>query len=219
MTDRPRKAAARGDPKRLAKGVTVTVMIDRYFGIHQHVIRSGLLNKLRPSAVLLYLYVLERSEFFCSREIRLLDTDIRVAINVARRTLVRDRQELNEHGLVQCISPAIGEKYTYTLCDPLTKKPYPGDPKVSIKYVKRGASKPEQPEPEPEGNVMKQSASQEQPEPALEASTNCPVHGWENPCPQCGIKGPESPQEIRKQPELVRKPKDMDEHGLPLEFK
>jgi hypothetical protein len=207
----------------------VTVMFNRYFGIHQHVIRSGLLNKLRPSAVLLYLYVLERSEFFCSREIHLLDTDIRAAINVARRSLVRDRQQLNEHGLVQCIRPAIGEKYTYTLCDPLTKKPYPGDPKTRIKYVRQdasNASEPEQPaKPEPKGDVMK-----EQLEPTSEVlSTNCPVHGWQNPCPECVHKKggrrsgwepeqPESSPEIRKQPEVVQKPKDMAEYGLPLKF-
>ena len=131
----------------------MTVMLPRFFGVPRNLICPALLDKLRPSALKLYLHVLERSEFFCSREIRLLDTDIRVAINVARRSLVRDRQQLSEFGLVQCVRPAVGQRYVYTLLDPDTKQPFPGDPKARIKYVRRPISETSQPElvQKPEG--------------------------------------------------------------------
>jgi hypothetical protein len=217
MADRPRKAAARGEPKRLAKGVTVTVMIDRYFGIHQHVIRSGLSGKLSPSAILLYLYVSERSEFFCSREIKVSDSEIHAAMQISPRTLTRDRQQLNECGIIQSNRPGPGYKYTYTLCDPLTKKPYPGNPKVPIRYVKRPVSETtQQPSDtpteqhantEPNGETMQQDEKELTKQPD-DPAQSCPIHGWKYPCAEC----------VKDSKRKAAQPAGMTEHGVPLGF-
>jgi hypothetical protein len=54
----------------------MTVMIYGFYGVHQHLNRGGLLLKLAPSALRLYLHLKERSEYFCNRELHLTDSEI-----------------------------------------------------------------------------------------------------------------------------------------------
>ena len=199
----------------------MTVMLDRFFGVHPAVIRSGLLIELTPSAVNLYLYIMERSEFFCSRELHLTDSDIEAALKVSQRTLTRDRQQLNEHRLIQSNRRGLGYRYTYTICDPMTGQPYDGDPKVRIKHqpMRPASLEPEKPEaakPQPKEKTVRQAVkespqeTQKQPEPVQ----NCPTHGWSYPCPQCSkdsksLRSGSNGSDVHPQ---------RTEHGLPLKF-
>jgi DNA-binding transcriptional ArsR family regulator len=111
-------------------------MIDRFFGIHQEFIRSGLCAKMKDGENRLYLFVMHKSERFSSLQITATDSEIRSAVGVAGRTLCNARKKLFEYGLI-CSRRGGGGRYTYTICNPETGKPYPGDPKVRVPYENR----------------------------------------------------------------------------------
>lgn len=115
----------------------MTVMIDRFFGLHQQVIRSGLWKKMRPGEKDLYVFLMHKSERHCTRELRCTDMEIDEAIGVKPRTLCNARKKLEEHGLIRCLR-RLGNRYEYVLCDPATRQPYPGNPKQAVLYAKKG---------------------------------------------------------------------------------
>ena len=119
----------------------MTVMIDRFFGVHPEVIRAGLLSRLREGEIRLYLALMERSEYLCTRELTLTDEQFRDLVKVAPRTSCNARKKLQEVGLIQYRRGG-GNKYVYVICDPTTGKPYPGDPKVKIPYQKVNETHP-----------------------------------------------------------------------------
>lgn len=114
----------------------MTVMIDRFFGVHPEVVRSGLWAKMKPGEKDLYIYLMEQSERHCQRELTRTDQQITQLVGVAGRTLCNARKKLKEDGLIQCKSGS-GNKYQYTICDPTTGKPYPGYPKTPAKYQRK----------------------------------------------------------------------------------
>lgn len=111
-------------------------MIDTFFGIHPHVIRSGLWANMRPGEKDLYVYLMEESERYRTRELRRTDAEIQAAVGTAPRTLCDARKRLAEHGLI-VYRRGSGNKYTYVICDPLTRAPYPGDADKPVPYRKR----------------------------------------------------------------------------------
>jgi len=119
------------------------------------VIRSGLVKQLSPSAILLYLYLMWRSEYLCNRVIRARDCDIRDAMELSSRAARNARIELQECGLIHCVR-GTGNVYIYTICDPKTKQPYPGDSKIAMVPPKRGHSDSEQASPADAQRVGKQ---------------------------------------------------------------
>jgi hypothetical protein len=114
----------------------VTVMIDSFFGVHPHLLRSGLWRKMKPGEKDLYLYLMEESERRCTREITATDAQVTVAVGAASRTLCNARKRLREYGLIHHKSGQ-GNKYTYVICNPKTGHPYGGDPRVSIVAPRR----------------------------------------------------------------------------------
>jgi hypothetical protein len=117
----------------------LTVMIDSFFGVHPWVIRSGLWAKLKPGEVNLYIYLLEQSERFCTRQIRATDAQIEMAVGTASRTLCNARKKLQENGLIR-YERGQGNKYAYTICNPKTGQPYPGNPRQPMVVPKRSRS-------------------------------------------------------------------------------
>lgn len=115
-------------------------MLDSWFGIPPHIVRSGLWAKMKPSELRLYGYLMERSEFYCSREFQMKDCDLQ---GVSPRAACNARKKLQEYGLIQ-YKAGLGNRYTYTICDPKTKQPYPGDPKIAIVMPKRSRSNAEE---------------------------------------------------------------------------
>ena len=122
----------------------MTVMFPKFFGVPQQVVRKSTLAAMKPSEVYLYIYLQERSEWYCSRVIRATDAEISAKVRVAPRSLRNARVKLQERGLIQYKKGA-GNKYVYTICDPETGQPYPGDPRKPIRYKKRSQ--------EPDGDV------------------------------------------------------------------
>lgn len=117
----------------------MTVMIDSFFGIHPWVVRSGLWAELKPGEVNLYIYLLEESERRCTRRITATDTQIGKAVGTASRTLCNARKKLQEYGLIEC-ERGLGNKYDYTICNPKTGQPYPGNPCEPMVVPKRSKS-------------------------------------------------------------------------------
>jgi hypothetical protein len=122
----------------------VTVMIDRFFGLPQQIVKSGLWKKMLPGEKDLYIFLMEESERCCTRQMCCTDAQITKSVGVSKRTLCNARKKLQERGLISCARHQ-GNKYMYTICDPATGKPYPGDPKLKIEYVKQSAEKPTEP--------------------------------------------------------------------------
>lgn len=129
FTTRPRGFYGR------TQGILVTVMIESFFGVHPHVIRSGLFAKMKPGEVKLYVYLMEQSERYCTRRLKRTDAAIRNAVGVSERTLCNARKKLSEYGLI-LREKGEGNKYTYTICNPITRRPYPGDPKARMHLPK-----------------------------------------------------------------------------------
>ena len=106
----------------------MTVMLDRFFGVHPEIVRSGVLKDMSEGEIRLYLALMERSEYRCNRELTLTDEELRELVGIAPRTSCNARKSLQERHLIQC-KRMTGNKYRYTICDPKTCEPYPGHPK------------------------------------------------------------------------------------------
>jgi len=125
----------------------MTVMIDRFFGVSQHVVWSGLWKKMKPGEKDMYVFLLAKSERYCTRELTCSDAEIAQTVGVRPRTICNARKKLQEHGLICCIRKG-GNKYRYAICDPTTDKPYAGDPTRPVvcripKRTKTGGLEPD----------------------------------------------------------------------------
>jgi hypothetical protein len=122
-------------------------MLDSFFGVHPHVVRAGLWAKMRPGEKDLYVYLMEESERCRTRLIKATDASIHALVGVAPRTLCNARKKLREYGLILYRAEQ-GNRYAYTICDPKTGAPYPGDPKDRVDRANRTESNhPETPRP------------------------------------------------------------------------
>ncbi len=114
----------------------MTVMLDSFFGLHQHVVRSGQWAKMKPGEKDLYVYLMEESERHRTRLIKATDPAIQALVGAAPRTLCNARKKLREYGLI-LYKAEQGNRYAYTICNPRTGTPYPGDPKDRVDGAKR----------------------------------------------------------------------------------
>lgn len=112
----------------------MTVMIPRFFGLHQELVRSGALAQMKPGELRLYVYLMHESERFRTRKLVRTDAQFR-EIGLAPRTACNARKKLQERGFIN-YSATNGNRYSYTICDSTTGQPYPGDPKITVPYVK-----------------------------------------------------------------------------------
>src|SRR5437764_11059587 len=103
----------------------MTVMIDRFFGLHQALVRSGVWKQMLPEGMGLYVCSMHQSERLCTRQLTVRDADIDENVGVAPRTLCNARKKLQERGLIS-YQRGKGGQYTYVICDPKTGRPYPG---------------------------------------------------------------------------------------------
>lgn len=114
----------------------MTTMIPRFFGVHQAVMRTGLWAEMRPSEQSLYVALMHESERRSTRKFKLKDAEVARLYGLAPRTLCNARKKLQEYRLILCLSGP-GNVYTYTICDPETAWPYPGEPDKRVPYVKK----------------------------------------------------------------------------------
>jgi hypothetical protein len=111
----------------------MTVMIDRFFGVHPDVLRAGHWRKMKPGEKDLLIYLMHESERYRSRVLRRRDSEITGLVGVSSRTLCNARKKLQERGLIS-YSRRQGDEHSYTVCDPSTGSPYPGDARTPVKY-------------------------------------------------------------------------------------
>jgi len=111
-------------------------MIPRFFGVHQAVMRTGLWARMRPGEQSLYVTLMHESERRSTRQFKLKDGDVGRIYGIAPRTLCNARKKLQELGLILYLSSS-GNVYTYTICDPETGSPYPGEPNKRVPYIKK----------------------------------------------------------------------------------
>ena len=114
----------------------MTVMIPSFFGIPPDVVRLGIWAELKPVEVKLYGVLWHESERHRTRKLSRTDKQMGTLAGVSTRSLRDARIKLQERGLV-FYSGKPGTAYVYTLCNPATGKPWPGDPKRPIAYIKR----------------------------------------------------------------------------------
>ena len=119
----------------------MTVMLDKFFGVPQSVVRNGCWATLTPSEQSFYIIILHESERYCTREIQRSDAQIRELSGVSSRALCNARKKLAERGLV-AYSKHRGNLYIYDLCNPETGLPWPGNPKERVLYQKKGQCEP-----------------------------------------------------------------------------
>src|SRR5207302_956691 len=97
----------------------------------------GIWAKLKPVEAKVYAVLWHESERYRTRELFRTDAQVGKLAGVSTRALRDARTKLHERGLVQC-SAEPGSAYTYQLCDPATRQPWPGHPKQRITYQKIG---------------------------------------------------------------------------------
>jgi hypothetical protein len=102
----------------------MTVMIGRFFGMPQELIRSGIWKQMRPGEKDLYVCLLHRSERYRTRTITISDATVEEEVGAATRTCCNARKKLQERGLIT-YKREKGSSYTYELCDPKARQPYP----------------------------------------------------------------------------------------------
>ena len=114
----------------------MTTMFDRYFGIPQDVMRSGLWAQMKGCERNLYVCLMHESERCSTREIQRTDAVMCNLAGMASRTFCYARKKLQERGLVVC-RRGRGNIYVYTVCNPETRLPWPGNPKERIPYRRK----------------------------------------------------------------------------------
>lgn len=120
----------------------MSVMFPKYFGVPHAVIRSGAWAEMKPGEQSLYIALLHESERCRTRELQRTDAEVCKLAGVRPRTLCDARKRLQERLLVLC-DRGLGNVYKYTLCDPETGCPWPGNPKEIVRYRRKGQASPE----------------------------------------------------------------------------
>ena len=114
----------------------MTVMFPEFFGMPQSVIRTGLWARMRERERSLYTVLLHESERYCTRQFDRTDAQLSSIAGICPRSIREGRIKLQEFGLI-IAKRGKGNVYTYTICNPDTHAPWPGDPKARIPYVKK----------------------------------------------------------------------------------
>jgi len=115
-------------------------MIDRFFGMSQHVITNpAFWRAMRPCEQNLYVYLMNQSERYSTRQLTRSDAQVTELVGAASRSLCNARKRLQEKELINYVRTPGKSTFTRS-ADPLTGKPYPGHPKSPIKYVKKPTS-------------------------------------------------------------------------------
>lgn len=133
-------------PEATVWSLSMTVMLDSFFGVHPWLLRNGRWAKMKPGEKDLYLFLMEESERRCTRELTATDAEITVAVGTASRTLCNARKSLQGYRLIR-YKASHGNKYRYVICNPKTGEPYPGDPRQPMVVPKRKAQATFSPQP------------------------------------------------------------------------
>jgi hypothetical protein len=111
----------------------VTFKFPRYSGFPIELLSLGHWAQMSGGAKGLYIVLCGASDRRSSRRFELKDEDVVKMAGVSRGTLNAARKELSEMGMVVCDREP-GGRFTYTLCNPKTGRPFPGDPRAKVAY-------------------------------------------------------------------------------------
>jgi hypothetical protein len=116
----------------------MTVMFKLFYGVPQSFYRSDYGRRVKGCALGLYNYLLYESERTCSRELTISDQALIREMGGNHASWGRARKTLQQVGLVK-LEQSPGMQIKYTLCDPETREPVPGDPKTPVLYKRKGS--------------------------------------------------------------------------------
>lgn len=111
----------------------MSVRIPRWFGFPPELIDNGQVASMSESDLRLCLYLYGKSDRCSSRRFEAKDKDITCKVGISQRSLRDARKHLVQFGII-AIERESGGCFVYTLCDPKTGQPYPGDPKLIVQY-------------------------------------------------------------------------------------
>ena len=116
----------------------MTVMCERFFGIPQAVVRDGMIERLSPVAVKLYIALWHESERYSTRELKRTVTQLQKLVGGSRNSYAKARRELSQAGLLS--ADAYGsDGFIFHLFNPKTGKPWPLKPTEKPVYQRKGA--------------------------------------------------------------------------------
>ena len=121
----------------------MSIMLPRYSGFPPEIFETGIVPQMKGCDLKLYLFLLRFSDRKSTRQFKATDAEIDAQAGVSTGALRNARINLSKLGLIQCEKTS-GRGYTYTLCDVKTKRPFPGDPKVKARYVKKEKPAPQE---------------------------------------------------------------------------
>jgi hypothetical protein len=130
----------------------MTVMILRFFGLPQGLIKLGFWKLMKPCERDLYVALMYWSERNCTRELSLTDAQISECVGTSSRAFSTARKRLQEKGLVSC-RRSTGNRYVYVLHDLDTLRPYLVGPRVRLSYQKKSSPETSQQIPENRGKT------------------------------------------------------------------
>jgi hypothetical protein len=117
----------------------MTTMIDVYYGKPPKLLDLPNCVSMSHAAFRFYDCLWGLSDRRSSLQVDATDEDIIKRTTLSKGTLAIVRKDLIKRGLIICHRQQRG--YRYSLCDPMTPgQPYPGNPKVKIKYEKKTSS-------------------------------------------------------------------------------
>jgi hypothetical protein len=154
----------------------MTVMIPRYFGIPQSLYRSREWRTLKTCEKELLIYLYHESEYHSARQLRRSDAQICETTGLCKRSLLTARNgEKNKRGeqdTLGILARGLASFelmpdgfHLWTLHDPETMQPWPGDPRTPVRYIPKRAVQAATPEP------TRDNLPPREPEPPRESQT------------------------------------------------
>jgi hypothetical protein len=117
----------------------MTFKFPHYGGYPKEVLYMGHWAQMSGGAKGLYISLCDASDRRSSRRFELKDDELVKMAGVSKGTLNAARKELFEMGMVVCDREP-GGRFTYTLCNPKTGRPFPGDPRAKVTYGDESSS-------------------------------------------------------------------------------
>ena len=114
-------------PGALSRGILRDSYVHRILRSSARGYAAGIWARLKPREQNLYICLLHESERYRTRKLHRTDAELLRLGKISPRSLRDARIKLQEYGLVVC-ERGRGNVYAYTLCDPRTSMPWPGDP-------------------------------------------------------------------------------------------
>jgi hypothetical protein len=118
-------------------GPTMTVMVDRFFGVPQSAIRLGKMKNLSGVAIKLYVALWYESERCSTRELTRTTKVLIDLVGGSRNSHNKARAELIQGGLVLA-EPYGTDGFVFVLCNPETGKPWPVHSTERVIYQPKG---------------------------------------------------------------------------------